>query len=158
RATAAASCRDSLRSPWSIVTAMSFGLALSVSRQRAARTISAVESGPPDTASTMTGMVCRSEKSVFASDAETAFASAMRTLLFLRDTAFHAGRGLRIFAADFRQRRTSGLFLVHRGKRLTEAQQRVRRLAGTLELGRDAQERLGGVTIALLLKQAFAEP
>src|SRR5215471_12402648 len=114
---------------------LGLGLALSASRQRAARTISAVESGPPDTARMIAGKACRSEKSAFVSDAETTFDSAVRTLLFLRDTAFHAGRGLRIFAADFRKRRTSGLLLVHRGERLAETQQRVRRLARTLVLG-----------------------
>src|SRR5690349_1034719 len=138
--------------------AISFGLVLSESRQRAARTISAVESGPPETASMMTGMACRSEKSVFASDAETAFASAMRTLLFLRDTAFHAGCGLRVLAADFGERGAGGLLLVQRGKRLTETQQRIGRLAGTLELSRHAQEGLRSITIALLLEQPFAQP
>src|SRR5512139_1500010 len=72
RATAAASRLDSLRRPWSTVTATNFGFVLSASRQRAANTISAVESGPPDTASTRTGKACRPEKSAFASDGEMA--------------------------------------------------------------------------------------
>src|ERR1051325_2423890 len=113
--------------------------------------ISAVESGPPDTASTRTGKFCRPAKSVLSSDAETAFASAVRTLLFLRHAALHTRGRARIFAPDLGQRRASCFLLVHRGERLTKPQERVRRLAGMLEFGGNGQKGLGGVAIALLL-------
>src|SRR5215468_7601887 len=164
---------------------MSFGLVLSESRQRAASSISAVESGPPDTARAMTGSACRSAKSVLVSDGaiasdfwsdmivtESRFPPpdqvrgaghrdhilAVRAFLLLLDAAFHVGRGPRILASDFGKRGAGGFFLVHRGKRLTETQQRVRRLRRAFELGRNAKERFRGVTVALLLKQAFAQP
>src|SRR5690349_17057948 len=114
RATATASCFDSLRKPWSMVTATRSGFAFNASRQRAASTMSAVESGPPDTANTSTGKDCRPEKSALASDAETPRASAVRTLLFLRDAALHAAGGARIFASDFRERGAGGFLLIHR--------------------------------------------
>src|SRR6187401_4324 len=102
--------------------------------------MSAVESGPPETASTRTGKDCSPEKSDFASDAETAFASAVRTLLFLRDPALHAGRGARKFAPNLGERGASRLFLVHRRERLAKAQQRVRRFTRLLVFGRNVQE------------------
>src|SRR5690242_16228075 len=140
RATAAASALDSFRSAWSTVTATNFGLVLSESRHCAARIMSAVESGPPDTASTRTGKDCRSEKSDLASDAETAFASAVRTLLFLRDPALHAGGGAWKFAPNLGKRGAGCLILVHRRERLSKAQERVRRLARLLVPGRNVQE------------------
>src|SRR4029077_5838916 len=103
--------------------ATSFGLVPSESRQRAASSMSAVESGPPDTASTSAGKVCRQEKRVFASDAETTPASAMRTLQFLLNAALYAGRSARIFASDFRQRGAGGFILVHRRERRPAAAQ-----------------------------------
>src|SRR5262249_53040540 len=118
----------------------------------------AVESGPPDTASTSTGKVCRLKKRAFASDAETTPVSAVRTLLFLLNAALHAGRSPRIFPSDFRKRGAGRFFLVHRGERLAKTQQGVGGLAGALELGRNAQERFRGIAVALLLEQAFTEP
>src|SRR5512141_424893 len=99
--TSAASRLASLRRPWSTVTAISFGFALSDLRQRAASSMSAVESGPPETASNKTGNCSRPEKSDLASDCETEEVSAVATLLFLRDVALHGRRRLGIFAADF---------------------------------------------------------
>lgn len=55
-----------------MVTATSFGFVLSASRQRAASSINAVESGPPDTARTSAGHACNPEKSAMASAAEIA--------------------------------------------------------------------------------------
>src|SRR5690348_13581723 len=110
RPTLAASPFDSARKPWSMVTAINFGFFASASRQHAARTISAVESGPPETASTRTGVSTSSEKSAFASDAETASVSAMRTLLFLRDAAPHARGGMRKLAPDLGQGGAGRLF------------------------------------------------
>src|SRR5207302_9422535 len=82
---------DSGRKPWSTVTAMSFGGVWHAVRQRAAKTISAVESGPPETARTSIGRLSRALKSLFASAAETGAvsetgaASAADTLLFPLD-------------------------------------------------------------------------
>src|SRR5215471_16251046 len=164
---------------------MSFGLILSESRQRAASSISAVESGPPDTARAMTGSACRSAKSVLASDGaiasdlwsdmivtESRFPPpdqvrspgyrdhilAVCAFLLLLDAALHVGRGPGILAPDFGKRGAGRFFLVHGGKRLTEAQQRIRRLRRAFELGRNSKERFRGVAVALLLKQTFAEP
>src|SRR6185437_17021686 len=162
-----------------MVTATSLGPVLRAARQRAISIISAVESGPPDTASSKTGKSERSEKSAFASDTETGkdfsvgmilsgnrfppsgimpYISAAHALLFLRDAALHAGRRLGIFAADFRQRGAGGFLLMHGGERLAEPQQRIRRLAGVLVFGRDRKEGLGSVAVVLLLEQALAQP
>src|SRR5476651_2454335 len=101
---------------------MSFGPALSALRQRAASTISAVKSGPPDTASTNAGKFSRPEKSDLASVAVTADESAVRTLGFLFDAALHARRGARKFASDFSQRGASRFLLIERGQRLAKPQ------------------------------------
>ncbi len=82
----------------------------------------------------------------------------MRAFLLLLDAALHVGRGPRILAPDFGKRGAGSFFLAHRGKRLTETQQRVRRFRRAFELGRNPEERFRCVTIALLLKQAFPEP
>src|SRR5664279_781729 len=106
-----------------MVTAISFGPRLRASRQRAASTIRAVESGPPDTASTSAGNRSRSEKNDLASVAEIGVdccALAVRTLLFLLDAALHARRGARKLAADFRQRGAGSLLLIERGQRLAK--------------------------------------
>src|SRR5665213_2650333 len=167
-----------------MVTASSAGLPFSASRQRVASTINAVESGPPETASTSAGKCSRSEKSDLASAAETGEDScvgmiffrkpvptlgsgprasfsdhilAVCALLFLGDAAFHARRGAREFAADLGQRCAGRFLLMQRGERLPEPQQRGRRLAGVLEFGRDRQERFRRVAIALALKHALAQ-
>src|ERR1035441_10496982 len=172
-----------------MVTAISFGKFLGpllrALRQRAASTISAVESGPPETASTSAGKWSRSEKSDLASVAETGAAFcvgmifirkpvpsiesspracfsdhtlAVRTLLFLRDAAFRGSRGARKFAPDFGQRGAGRFLLIERVERLSEPQQGVRRLAGVLEFSRDRQEGFRRVAIALALEQALAQP
>src|SRR6185312_5045983 len=138
--------------------AISFGLVLSVLRQRAARTMSAVESGPPETASTKTGHCSRPAKSDLASDCETAEDSAVATLLFLCDVALHLRRRLRIFAANLGQGRASRFLLVQRRQRLTETQQRLGRLAGFLIFGGDREERFRRLAIALLLILTLAQP
>ena len=67
--------------------------------------------------------------SVFASAAETgAASSAADTLLFSLDTLLHAGRCTGKFAQDLTERRAGGFLLAERGERLSEPQQRVRRL------------------------------
>src|SRR4029078_5151252 len=114
--------------------------------------MSAVESGPPETASTRTGKDCSPEKSDVISDAETAFASAVRTLLFLGDPALHAGAAARDFAPTLAERGACRLFLVHRGQRLTKAQQCVGRLARLLVSGRNVQEAFRAVPITHLAR------
>src|SRR5258708_37252867 len=99
-----------------MVTARSFGPRLSAVRQRAARKSRAVESGPPDTASTRAGASARSANRTFASDAETAPASAAHTLLFPLDALLHGDRGVRIFTADLSESRAGRLLLPHRGE------------------------------------------
>ena len=60
--------------------------------------------------------------------------AAVGTLLFLRDAALHARRGARKFAPDFGERGAGRFLLIRRGERLAEPQQRVRRLAGVLDI------------------------
>src|ERR1700686_5130695 len=138
---------------------MSCGPFLSAARQRAASTIRAVESGPPETARRRAGADLRSANRVFASAAETGAArSAADTLLFPIDALLHAERRAGIFAQHLSERRAGGLLLAQPRERLTEPQQRVGRFGGGLIFGRDIQERFGGVAIALPLEQALAQP
>ena len=106
-----------------MVTAVSFGLDLSDCRHRAASTISAIESGPPDTASTSTGKRARPKKSDLASAAVTGAASAVHTLLFARHAALHGRRGAWKFAPDFGKGGTGRFLLMERCERLAETQQ-----------------------------------
>ena len=74
----------------SIVTAISFGGCSRVARQRARSTISAVESGPPDTATTNAGKESKARNSQAASasetgDASSAFDASLLTLDALSD-------------------------------------------------------------------------
>src|SRR3569832_2967261 len=82
----------------------------------------------------------------------------MNPLLLLRDRALHAGGRRRIFAADLGERGAGRVLLLQRRKRLAETQQRIRRLAGMLVLGRHGEERLGRVAIVLLLIERLAHP
>src|SRR3984893_2422015 len=95
---------------------MSFGARLSRFAQRAASTRSAVESGPPDTASTRPGKSSRQRNSALASPSATA-ASAVGTLLFPVDALLHAHRGARIFAQHLAERSTGRLLFALRRKR-----------------------------------------
>src|SRR6202011_905431 len=107
-------------------------------RQRAASTIKAVESGPPETARISAGADLRSANRVFASAAETGAArSAADTLLFPIDALLHAQRRARIFAQHLAERRAGGLLLAQHRERLAEPQQRVGRLGGGFVPGRD---------------------
>src|SRR5581483_10875593 len=139
-----------------MVTAVSFGPCLSRFAQRAASTSSAVESGPPDTASSNPRRFSRPRNSPLASASVTA--SAAGTLLFPLDALFHAERGAWIFAQDFAERSTRGFLLVERRQRHAELEQRIGRPRRGVVLGRNRQERFGGVAILLALKQALAEP
>src|SRR5215210_5230598 len=115
---------------------MSFGPCLRRARQRAASQSSAVESGPPDTARIRTGASDRSANSAAASETETAASDAADTLLFPLRGLLHVRGRLGILAGNLTEGRARRLLLVQRRERLAEPQQRVRRLAGRLELGR----------------------
>src|ERR1700719_1129057 len=140
-----------------MVTAMSFGARLSRFAQRAASTSSAVESGPPDTASTRPGKSSRPRNSAFASPSPT-LPSAVGTLLFPVDALLHAHRGARIFAQHFAQRSTGGFLFAKRRKRHAEPQQRIGRPRGGVVLRRHGEKGFGGIAIALALEQGFAHP
>src|SRR6266508_2332903 len=138
---------------------MSFGPCLRARRQRAASISSAVESGPPETASTRTGAWARGPNSVFASAGETgAASSAADTLLFPLDALLQARRCAGKLARDLAERRAGRFLLAERGERLPEAEQRVGRPGIGLELGRDVEESFRRVAEALALEQALAEP
>src|SRR5262245_7676721 len=138
---------------------MSFGPRLNALRQRAISVNSAVESGPPETARTRAETRARGANNAFASAAETgAASSAADTLLFSLDPLPHCGRCARKFAQDFSERRAGRLLLAERGKRLSEAQQRIGRLGGGVVFGRDIEEGFRRVAEATALEHAFAEP
>src|ERR1700733_2611116 len=137
--------------------ATSFGARRMRLAQRAVRTSSAVESGPPEIARMRPRKPSRPENSAFASSSRTA-CSAVDTLLFPVDGLFHTRRGFRIFAQNFTERGASGFFFAQSRERLAEPQQRVRRARGRLVFRRDREEGLGGIVILLVLVQAFAEP
>src|SRR5580658_5727576 len=140
-----------------MVTATSFGARLSRFAQRAASTRSAVESGPPDTASTRPGKSSRPRNSALASPSATA-ASAVGTLLFPVDALLHAHRGARIFAQHFAQRSAGRFLFAERRKRHAEPQQRIGGPRGGVVFRRHRKEGFRGVAIALALKQGFAPP
>src|SRR5579872_4104145 len=124
-----------------MVAATSFGPCPSAPRQRAARTMRAVESGPPETASRSVLSEFRPANSVFVSATETgAGRSAAVTLLFSVDTLFHGQRRARIFAQDLAERGASGLLLAQESERLTKAQQRVGCFGGRFVFGRYIEE------------------
>src|ERR1700730_9818197 len=140
-----------------MVTATSFGARLSRFAQRAASTRRAVESGPPDTASTRPGKSSRPRNSAFASPSPT-LPSAVGTLLFPVDALLHAHRGARIFAQHLTQRSTGGFFFAERRKRHAEPQQCIGRPRGGVIFRRHGEEGFRGIAIALALKQGFAHP
>src|SRR5262249_6095686 len=115
-------------------------------------------SGPPDTASTSDETCFQSANRRFASAPESTASSAVDALLLTVDALLHCGRRLRILARHLAVGRASRLLFLQRRQRWPEPQQRVRRLGGAIELGRDGEEGLRGVTVALPLVQAFAEP
>src|SRR5262245_6446617 len=137
--------------------ASSLGPRLRAPRQRAANTSSAVESAPPETASTSVEASANGSNSAFASAAETA-SSAADTLLFSLDPLLHARRGARKFAQHLPERRAGCLLLAEHGERLSEAEQRIGRLRVRFVFGRDIEEGFRRVTVALALELALAEP
>src|ERR1700730_636640 len=158
---------------------MSRGPRLKPRRQRAASHISAIESGPPDTARTIAGARFQSANRRLASCAEIGelsssgmafgnpvsssdqlrhFALALYPLLLTVDGCFDAARGARIFPRHFAECRTGGLLLLQRRQRLSEPQQRVGRFGRSIDVGGDAEEGFRGVAILLPLEKALAEP
>src|ERR1051326_208866 len=140
---------------------MSRGPLRRAARQRAARNSSAVESGPPETASTTLANSSRSANSFAVSRADSGAAgaaSAAGTLLFPLDALLEGDRGAGIFASDLIECRACRVFLAERRQRLAEAEQRVRRLARGLVFGRDREEQLGSIAVPLTLEQGLAEP
>src|SRR6202051_1671135 len=140
-----------------MVTATSFGARWSRFAQPAATTRRAVESGPPDTASTRPGKSSRPRNSAFASPSATA-PSAVGTLLFPVDALLHAQRGARIFAQHLAQRGAGRFLFAERRKRHAEPQQRIGRPRGGVILRRHRKEGFRGIAIALALEQGFAHP
>src|SRR5262245_17789345 len=122
--------------------ASSLGPRLRAPRQRAANTSSAVESAPPETASTSVEASANGSNSAFASAAETA-SSAAGTLLFSLDPLLHARRGARKFAQHLAERRAGRLLLAEHGERLSEAAQRIGRLVVGSEFGEAVGEGSG---------------
>src|SRR5262245_34592645 len=136
---------------------MSLGPRLRARRQRAANTSSAVESAPPEMASTSVEASANGSNSAFASAAETA-SSAAGTLLFSLDPLLHARRGARKFAQHLAERRAGCLLLAEHGERLSEAEQRIGRLGVRFVFGRNVEEGFRRVAVALTLELALAEP
>ena len=150
---------DSGRRPWSTVTATSFGPRLSALRQRAASQSSAVESGPPETARSRTGMSAKKPRSSLASAAETGrLVSSGHASAPARRPASRCSTRADICGSTSAKRRAGHLLLLERRQRLAEPQQRVRRLGVRAVLGGDGEELLGRRVVALALEQAFAEP
>src|SRR3954470_9943851 len=145
-----------------MVTAISFGPRLRALRHRAARKSSAVESGPPETASTKAGAEVRSENRSLVSAAESgrpdSASLAADTLLFRRNVLFHVRGCAGIFAADLAPGRAGGFLFAHGGQRLAKPQQRLGRLRAAVELRGDGKEGFGGVAIALALIKPLAKP
>src|SRR5580704_3742697 len=137
--------------------ATSFGARRMRLAQRAVRTSSAVESGPPEIARIRPRKPSRPKNSAFASSSRTA-CSAVDTFLFPIDGLLHGRRSARIFSQDFAERRARGFLLTQSGQRLAKPQQRVRRARGGFVFRGDREEGLGGIMVLLVLKQAFAEP
>src|SRR5437660_2743415 len=138
---------------------MSFGGFSHSSRQRAAKSMSAVESGPPETARINTGKLSSALKSLFASAAAIGAASlATDSFLLTVDALLYRDCCARVFAPDLGERGAGGLLLAQRSERLAEAQERVGRLGGRFVFGRDAEEGFGSVAETLALEQALAQP
>src|SRR6202044_1233449 len=118
----------------------------------AARTNSAVESGPPETARINPRAFSRPLNTTFASSSRTAFL-AVGTLLFPVHVLLHRRRSPRIFWQAFAERRAGSFLFPERRERLTEPHQRLRRARGGFVFGRDRQEGFSGLPIMLFLKQ-----
>src|SRR5262245_7821839 len=104
-----------------MVTAWSLGPRFARFRQAAARTSSAVESGPPETARTSAGASINPAKKTSASASEIAtMSSAVDTFLFPLNALFHVERRTRILEVNLAEGRAGKFLLTHRGNRLSE--------------------------------------
>src|SRR6266702_631001 len=167
-----------------MVTATSSGPRASARRQRAASHIRAMESGPPETASTIAGAAFQSANRSFAWLTEIAewsssgmgptiafsteacpalsqpkqSGSALYPLLLAVDGGLHAARGTRIFPRHFAESGAGGFLFLQRRQRLAEPQQGIRRLGGLVELGGHAEEGFRSIAVLLTLEIAFTKP
>src|SRR5262245_47192654 len=140
-----------------MVTAIRSGPSRKRLRQRAASASSAVESGPPDTASSSARAAARSAKSASASASETGW-SAVGMLLFPLGRLLHVVGRARVLAGHFIQGRARKLALVEGCQRLPEAQQGVGSLGMAFVLLRHVEKRRGGISVVLTLEHALAKP
>src|SRR5947207_2677928 len=138
---------------------MSAGPFLRPARQRAASESSAVESGPPETASRMRRKSEKSEKSAESSrSAIAAPLSAADTLLFRLNRCLHLRRGLRIFLQHGAERGAGRVLLAECRQRLAEPHQRFGCLRALRIFIIDVKKGFGRVVILLALELALAEP
>ena len=158
RLTATASPAASARRPWSMVTAMSFGARLSCFAQRAARTSSAVESGPPETARINPRAFSRPLNSnVRFIVANGLFSSGHASVPGPR-SASPPVKPSDIYAI---LRRATRRPLPFRRAPQSDCPSRISASgarAVDVVFRRDSQERFGGIAILLVLKQTFAKP
>src|SRR3984893_17250309 len=140
-----------------MVTATSPGPRRRRLRQRAASASSAVESGPPETASSSARALARSAKRTSASASDSGY-SAAGTLLFSLGGLLHTVRRARILVDDFAQRRAGEFALMQGRERLAEAQQRIGSLRVPFVFFRHVEERGRGVAVILALEHALAKP
>src|SRR6202012_2116034 len=85
-------------------------------------------------------------------------ASALHLLLLAVDGGFHAGGGARILAHHLAEGGASGLLFLQRRERLSEPQQRIRRLCRLLVFAGDVEEDFRRVAILLTLEITLAKP
>ena len=85
-------------------------------------------------------------------------ALALHPLLLTVHGRFDAARGARIFPRHLAERGAGGFLFLQRRQRLSEPQQRVRRLRRFVEFGGHREKGFGGIAILLALEQAFAQP
>src|SRR3954452_13919709 len=117
-----------------MVTARSASSLFRERRHRPARYSSAVESGPPETASTSARACATVRNRTLASAAEIGrAASAADTLLFSVHSLFYRRRSAGKLARDLAQRCAGGFFLAQGGKGLPEPQERIRGLRIRIE-------------------------
>src|SRR4051794_17948832 len=108
-----------------MVTATSRGGEPRVSRQRAASSIRAVESGPPETARRRPGSGARSANRALASPAKTGKALTAGSFLFAFGALFNIGGGARKLASHFAEGGAGGLLFAQRRQGFAQSQQRI---------------------------------
>src|SRR5689334_18421148 len=96
--------------------------------------------------------------STLRSAQKPAAASALFLLLFALDGRFDARRSARIFPQHLAVRSAGRLFLLQRGQRLPQPQQRIGGLCGLLVLRGHREKSLRGIPILLALVVTLAQP